>query len=220
MKRFYAVVATTLLLVVSFGEPAVGAPVAFTPGAPTAGDPYFPLDGNGGYDVASYDLAVRYHPPTDQLTGLATISALATQNLSRFNLDLDGLTVRSISVDGQPATFSRAFGELLIVPDSGLRAGRPFTTIIRYDGIPRTLPDGSGFIHTDDGALVVGEPDVASTWFPVNGSTGRPSRNGTSCSSRLTRPAPTTGQRCPISSATRARRPGHRAPVGNSCTRS
>lgn len=29
-------------------------PGAFAPGAPGAGDPYFPLDGNGGYDVARY----------------------------------------------------------------------------------------------------------------------------------------------------------------------
>ena len=40
----------------------------------------------------------------------------------------------------------------------------------RYDGVPQTLDDfgGSGFIHTNDGAIVVGEPHVAETWFPVN----------------------------------------------------
>ena len=31
------------------------------------------------------------------------------------------------------------------------------------------IPIGvSGFIHTDDGALVAGQPEVAATWFPVN----------------------------------------------------
>ena len=38
--------------------------------------------------------------------------------------------------------------------------------------MPETIVDSelgmSGFIHTDDGTLVVGQPDVASTWFPVN----------------------------------------------------
>ena len=29
---------------------------AGVPGAPGIGDPYYPLDGNGGYDVAHYDL--------------------------------------------------------------------------------------------------------------------------------------------------------------------
>jgi hypothetical protein len=60
---------------------------AYRPGAPGAGDDYFPLHGNGGYDVKHYLLKVSYDPATDRLTGVATISARATQNLSRFNLD-------------------------------------------------------------------------------------------------------------------------------------
>ena len=47
---------------------------AFTPGAPGAGDPYFPLDGNGGYDVRRYILDIAYDPPTNTLTGVATIA--------------------------------------------------------------------------------------------------------------------------------------------------
>nr|MBA2553241.1 M1 family peptidase [Geodermatophilaceae bacterium] len=158
------VAATTLLTAPGVAQ----AGPAFTPGAPGVGDPYFPLDGNGGYDVTSYDLAIRYDPASDVLSGIATIRARATQNLSRFDLDLDGLTVRAIAVHGRPARFTRAAGELVVVPANGLPEGSDFTTIVRYDGVPEILPDGSGFIHTDDGALVIGEPDVAATWFPVN----------------------------------------------------
>ncbi len=140
----------------------------FQPGAPGAGDPYFPLDGNGGYDVKHYLLDVKYQPATDVLTGVATISARATQNLSSFNLDFEGLTVRSIKVNGRSATWSRDGGELRVTPARGLPNGAKFTTVVRYDGVPETLADGSGFIHTDDGAVVIGEPDVAATWFPVN----------------------------------------------------
>ena len=43
----------------------------FGPGAPGIGDPYFPLDGNGGYDVKHYDLDVAYEPATDVLRGIA-----------------------------------------------------------------------------------------------------------------------------------------------------
>lgn len=144
----------------------------FTPGAAGAGDPYFPLDGNGGYDVKHYDLDVKYDPTTDELTGKATITAKATQNLSSFNLDFEGLTVRSIKVDGKSAEWSRDGGELTVVPRRGLRKDHKFETVVRYDGIPATIQDPllgpSGFFHTDDGALVIGEPDVAATWFPVN----------------------------------------------------
>ena len=66
-----------------------GRPV-FTPGADGAGDPYFPLDGNGGYDVQHYDLDVKYDPETDVLTGEATIEARATQNLSALQPRLRG----------------------------------------------------------------------------------------------------------------------------------
>ncbi|HJY25278.1 MAG TPA: M1 family peptidase, partial [Actinomycetes bacterium] len=123
----------------------------FTPGAPGIGDPYFPLDGNGGYDVRHYDLDVTYDPETDLLSGTATIRARATQNLSAFNLDFAGLNVRSVHVDGRPADWTRDGDEMTVTPTRGLRDRTRFTTVIRYDGIPETLPDGSGFIHTDDG---------------------------------------------------------------------
>ena len=148
----------------------------FRPGAPGVGDDYFPLYGNGGYDVAHYLLKVSYDPATDRLAGLATISARATQNLSRFNLDFVGLTVRSIKVNGHAASWSRTEHELTVTPARGLPKGRRFTTVVRYDGVPITqqlvLGPGftieAGFIHTDDGAIVAGQPEVAASWFPVN----------------------------------------------------
>jgi len=149
-------------------SPAVARAPSFTPGSPGVGDPYFPLDGNGGYDVAHYLLDVRYNPADDRLVGVATITARATQALSRFNLDLDGLRVQSVKVDGRAASWRHRDGELVITPRSGLPSGTRFVTVIEYRGVPQTLPDFSGFIHTDDGALVIGEPHVAATWFPAN----------------------------------------------------
>jgi hypothetical protein len=144
----------------------------FQPGSPGAGDPYFPLDGNGGYDVKHYLLDLTYDPATDLLTGVATIRARATQDLSRFNLDLDGLTVRSIEVNGRSAAWARDGGELSVSPRSGLPNGHLFTTVVHYDGVPKPIVGGqlplSGFIHTDDGALIAGQPHVAATWFPSN----------------------------------------------------
>jgi hypothetical protein len=148
----------------------------FQPGAAGVGDPYFPLDGNGGYDVEHYDLDLQYDPATRRLAGAATLEATAAQDLSRFNLDLVGLTVRSIEIDGAPATWTRTKGELTVTPAEGLPAGTPFSTVVRYDGIPeqvREHVDGeadavSGFFPTNDGVVIAGEPDVAATWFPAN----------------------------------------------------
>jgi hypothetical protein len=153
-------------------EAGAARPPAFSPGAPGVGDPYFPLAGNGGYDVRHYSLDLDYDPATDVLSGTATIRARATQDLSSFNLDFQGLTVRSIKVNGRSAEWSRDGGELTVIPRHGLRNRARFTTVVTYDGVPETIGDPqigvSGFIHTDDGAIVAGQPEVAATWFPVN----------------------------------------------------
>lgn len=150
----------------------------FTAGSAGIGDPYFPTDGNGGYDVAHYDLAVRYDQPTGHLIGVATIEATATQNLSQFNLDLKGLNVGSVTVTptkpgslttGVPASWIRKKDELIVTPSAGLPAGKPFYTRVVYDGVPEPNTEAvDGFIGTDDGAIVMGEPHVAATWYPVN----------------------------------------------------
>jgi hypothetical protein len=174
MKRSFAAMLTvTLALTTVPLDSTFGAADGprFEPGAPGIGDPYYPNDGNGGYDVAHYDLDLTYDPATDVLSGTATITASATQNLSSFNLDFVGLNVRDVRVDDRRASFARSDGELTITPRRGIARRSRFTTVIRYDGIPEALFDFggvSGFIATDDGAVVAGQPHVAATWFPVN----------------------------------------------------
>jgi Peptidase family M1 domain/Peptidase M1 N-terminal domain/Immune inhibitor A-like, MAM domain len=166
-----ALVALALGAIVALGPSTAlghgGGGGSFEPGAPGAGDPYYPLDGNGGYDVSHYLLQVKYDPDTDVLRGTATIRAKATQNLSQFDLDLLGLTVHSVKVDGRRASWTRDGQELVITPKNGIRKRRNFKVVVHYSGIPESV-EGAGFIATDDGALVIGEPHVASTWFPVN----------------------------------------------------
>jgi hypothetical protein len=70
----YRKIATAFGLAVAclaVGVPAVtAAPVEYSPGAPGIGDSYFPLEGNGGYDVQHYDLGLSYDPVTDRLDAL------------------------------------------------------------------------------------------------------------------------------------------------------
>lgn len=170
MRRFAVPLAVLLCLVTSVGFASAAAKPKAVHGAQGVGDPYFPLDGNGGYDVQHYDLDLRYEPATDVLTGRATITAMATESLSLFDLDFDGLTVRAITVDGQTAKWRRSKGELIIKPSTDLIEGNEFTTVVTYDGVPGPIPDGEfgGWIPTDDGVVVAGEPHGAATWFPAN----------------------------------------------------
>ena len=163
-----AVVVCLAAVPVASGAP----PSSFPAGSSGLGDPYFPLDGNGGYDVQHYDLALTYEPATDKLTGIATITARATQNLSAFNLDFIGLRLRSLTVNGATAKTSRKGQELTVKPATGLANGSTFTIVARYDGRPEPIVEEGlgelGFLPTEDGAIVQGEPHVAATWFPAN----------------------------------------------------
>jgi aminopeptidase N len=149
-----------------------GGPRNFQPGADGLGDPYYPSHGNSGYDVASYGLKLRYEPATDRLTGQALITATATSDLSRFNLDFVGYDIEAIRVNDADAKQERDDEELVVTPASGLPNGQQFTVDVRYSGVPESVsPPGlgvEGFVHTDDGALALGEPQSASRWFPVN----------------------------------------------------
>jgi aminopeptidase N len=144
----------------------------FVAGSPGLGDPFFPLAGNGGYDVSNYSLRFTYDPGTRRLVGSAAVSATATQNLFRFDLDLRGFEVSGVAVDGRAASFTRDGQELVITPQVRLRAGQSFTVAVYYAGVPEVItdPDGSieGFVPTDDGAFVVGEPQGSPGWYPVN----------------------------------------------------
>ncbi|MGY2065527.1 M1 family metallopeptidase [Blastococcus sp. SYSU DS0619] len=175
MSRKLSILTVTTVVALGLGPGAASAgddpSRTGAPGAPGIGDPYFPLDGNGGYDVLHYDLDIRYDPATDVLHGVATITARALQDLSSFNLDLEGMEVRSVRVGSSDAAWTREGGELTVTPAKAPRAGQRFATTVTYDGVPQTITDAlgtSGFMHTDDGAIVAGQPDVAATWFPAN----------------------------------------------------
>ncbi|MGH3871896.1 MAG: M1 family metallopeptidase [Pseudonocardiaceae bacterium] len=140
-------------------------------GAEGIGDPYFPRAGNGGYDVTAYDIQIRYDPATDRLEGNTTVTAQATEPLSRFNLDLR-LAVSAVTVDDQPAQSHQDGGELQVTPAQPVPAGRPMIVRVSYSGVPSKISAAGGladaWVRTADGAVAVGEPDSAAWWYPSN----------------------------------------------------
>jgi len=149
-------------------------PMPSTPpriGADGIGDPYFPRAGDGGYDVTGYDIQVRYDPSPDRLEGHTTITAQATESLSRFDLDLR-LPASAVTVDDRPAGIHQDDGKLEVTPAVPVRAGAPMTVRVDYAGVPSAIPGGPGvpspWVRTPDGAVAVGEPDIAAWWYPSN----------------------------------------------------
>ncbi len=144
----------------------------YSAGSRGLGDPFFPLAGNGGYEVSHYDLDVNYRPSSRKATASAVVSATATQGLSRFDLDFLGPRVTRLTVDGDEAGFRRDGQELIITPPAPIDDGADFEVVVAYRGRlrPRTDPDGSrdGWVPTRTGAHVVSEPVGSPSWYPCN----------------------------------------------------
>jgi aminopeptidase N len=158
--------ATTVAGLLLAGTAAAG---TGTPGGQTVGDPYYPTDGNTGYDVGHYDLRLQYQPSSDKLSGTATILATATQDLSQFSFDF-GLHTDSVLVNNFPATYTSTGSKLVVTPAATLPKGSPITIVVQYDGIPSqvTINGEKDWLRTPDGAQAVQEPHIAAFWYPAN----------------------------------------------------
>ena len=138
------------------------------------GDPYFPELGGGGIDVQSYDLDLDIAGDGTRIDGTTTLTLTATDDLASFSLDLIGLEVSSVTVDGGPATVERTDRELRIRPTAPLADGSTATVVVTYGGEPQPVPTeslgGVGWLVLPDGggSYVIGEPEGAGTWFPAN----------------------------------------------------
>ena len=118
---------------------------------------------------------------------------MATQDLNSFNLDLRGMDVQAVKVDGQraarrrhplPASCPRGPGywqvqddearvwELTIQPRPKLKQGQTVRVVVTYGGETVRPEDIEGALYgwvtTRDGAMVVGEPEGSMTWYPVS----------------------------------------------------
>jgi aminopeptidase N len=139
-----------------------------------AGDPYYPTDGNGGYDVTAYHVQISYDPSSHELTGDTVVTAKASADLSAFNLDLQGLDIQSVTVGAKDAKFTRSGEhELVITPATPVASGSTFDTRVKYKGVPQvteegTLGENGWQLSSSGGAFAAGEPHSATAWYPAN----------------------------------------------------
>ena len=139
-------------------------------GAAGIGDSMFVDLGNGGYDVSHYSLDLEFDGET--LAGLATLSVVPQVLLKSFQLDLTGMTVAGVEIDGEVAGFDLA-EELIVLPSEPLAAGQAVSVVIDYAGTPSSIPNVAGRFRVGwhksvDGWFVLSEPAGADTWFPSN----------------------------------------------------
>lgn len=135
-------------------------------------DRYTPVSGDSTFDTESYELRLGYRVRNNRLTGRALINAVIAVAGTSVQLDLVGLRVSRVVVDGEVAAGWKQTQNKLKVPlPRVLQPGERFSLEIEYAGTPRprrTRWGTIGWEELDDGALVANQPTGAPTWFPCN----------------------------------------------------
>ncbi|EMY35966.1 peptidase M1, membrane alanine aminopeptidase [Arthrobacter crystallopoietes BAB-32] len=148
------------------GQPAAAHAAAYRP------DAYVPQAGSAAFAVAHYDLDLEVKLASNRLAGRARLSVSILEPAQRLELDLTGLTVSKVQVNGQrPKKIAQRGGKLVLTLGTVLETGTELDLEIRYEGTPapvRGLWGDVGWEELTDGVLVAGQPNGASSWFPCN----------------------------------------------------
>lgn len=138
---------------------------------PAGIDPYVPERGDDGYDVVRYRLTLHYAITSNRLDGRAVVGVVPREPTRRLSLDLVGLRVAKVLVDGRPARWQQRGDKLHVLPDAMIPAGSEAVVEVRYSGNPKPARSRWGLVGWEeltDGALVAAQPSGACTWFPCN----------------------------------------------------
>ena len=101
---------------------------------PTA-DPYLPGHGDRAWSAAHYSLDLDCDLVGNRLRGEAVIDAVAEDTLSRVVLDLAGLDVAKVTVDGRPpAKYAARSNRLVVTLATQIESGTAFRVVVKYGG--------------------------------------------------------------------------------------
>lgn len=143
-------------------------------GADGIGDSFYPQLGNSGYDVGHYDLDFTFDPDSRAIDGVATLDLTPSEELASFNLDLFGLSVNKVEIDGELAGYERTDSELTVWAEDPLPEGTVTKVAVHYEGVPSLVSSASagapndGWFDAGHVVYVAGEPFGAAGWFPAN----------------------------------------------------
>ena len=131
-------------------------------------DAFFPEFGNNGYDVQNYALTFDVDA-AHRISARAVLTVRAIAKLNGFALDLSGLEVDEVRVDGVPAHFTRTAGKLQVQPATTLRNGATFEVAVAYHGTPAGIDDPTS---SDPKILRLGWLDSKQTSYVLRACPG------------------------------------------------
>ena len=139
---------------------------------PVAPDPYLPGHGDSRYSVEHYDLTLDYKMATNRLQGRATLRVRALTATAALRVDLSGLHVDKLRVDGEkPKRYTHKARSIEIKLATSLVEGDVVVVDVSYSGKPAPVPGPhgpAGWEELSDGILVASQPDGSPSWFPCN----------------------------------------------------
>lgn len=133
-------------------------------------DPYLRGHGDTRYRVHHYDLQLTYKVSTNRLNEDAGLDIEIDEATPRIELDLYGLQVARVQVDGQRARY-RSHRHKVIVDVGPRHPGDRLHLDLKVSGKPGPMPGvhgEAGWEELTDGAMVGSQPQGAPTWFPCN----------------------------------------------------
>jgi aminopeptidase N len=144
-------------------------------GSASLNDSLYPWMGNGGYDAQQYTIDLRISADHKSIKGITVMEAIASEDLSSFNLDLGKLVVKYVLVNGVKASFEHQDPELTVTPESEIGKGSSFRVQVAYEGEPGTDAEqlgefGTGWYARPSSAIGLAEPSALLSWAAVNDS--------------------------------------------------
>ncbi len=143
------------------GRPAQPPP-AIRPGIAPPPGPYAP-----GFDALHYGIQIDLPDTGSSILGRTTaLIALTTPRRDTLPLDLTGLAVDTVLVDGSPAPFRYAEGKVLIALPSSPGVGDTIRVRVDYHGQPADGLIICRNVHGERSAFADDWPNRARFWFP------------------------------------------------------
>lgn len=139
----------------------------------TGTDPYVPGHGDAAYAVDHYALDLAYRAATNRLEGEAVLTCRVLEPTSRLRVDLRGLTVTKVALEGAPlARYTQKNGHLTVTLRDRAERGDALTLKVKYAGRPDPVRaphlGEAGWEELTDGVIVASQPHGAPSWFPCN----------------------------------------------------
>jgi aminopeptidase N len=156
-----APVVRAMLAVFLVSVPVLGQePPPIEPGVAPRSGLYAP-----GVDVLHYEVEVGLGRGLDWFEGSASVRVAVTRSDAELPLDLTGLEVLEVTVDGSPGSYRYENGVLGVALD-GYPAGSEANVLVRYRGVPDDGLILRQNVHGEPSAFVDNWPNRTRFWLP------------------------------------------------------